>query len=144
MGYYSAFTLSVSNPDGTPAGDEVAKKAIGEFREECEDAMSALKPDGTFRDNAKWYDCNEDLTEFSEKYPDLLFELNVEGEDETGYYRLYCLDGAQEVCKGEMAYPPRTLGLESPAPLAEDVEAGHRSVTPPGNLIENLTWQEPS
>lgn len=84
MGYYSNFELSVDNDDIS---------IINDFVETCEGASYALNPDGSCQDVSKWYSADDDLKEFSKKYPDVLFTLDVKGEEAGDIWRLYVKNG---------------------------------------------------
>ena len=72
MGYYSYHTLSLHEIKGTDKTEEVI---IAEFLKEFPDAQYAINES----DMAKWYDSDEQILEFSKRYPDCVFCLFREG-----------------------------------------------------------------
>lgn len=56
-------------------------------------AAYALDEFGDTAENCKWYEYKEDLTKFSKKYPDVLFELEGKGEENDDMWILYVKDG---------------------------------------------------
>lgn len=74
MGYYSIFSLSVNNV--TPkleahVNDTINALAIFEDGD-CYTGWSAYE---------KWYNCEEDLIKISQRFPSLLFTLDVFGDN---------------------------------------------------------------
>jgi len=71
MGYLTYFTLDIVS-----GSDEDFDALVGDIREKTGIDFS--------RDNsaeAKWYDCEKDMTALSMKYPDLVVQLDGDGED---------------------------------------------------------------
>jgi hypothetical protein len=99
MGYYSYYTLSTQN--GSMEDDE---KIISELREENENANLCLTEDGYPEADITWYDHEEDLKEFSKKYPDLVLHLSVEGEENGDMSQKYFKNGKMQVCKAKIDF----------------------------------------
>lgn len=51
-------------------------------------------------------DVDEDMKEYSKKYPDLVFELAWTGEEKTDLGSTYYKDGKMQHCPVEFVYPP--------------------------------------
>ena len=98
MGYYSTFRLEVNHPD--------SQEIINDLLENNEDARRALQYDGTPQETTKWYEMDDDMKEFSKKYPDVLFEMQREGEsggdDQCNYY---FQNGRMQECWVELKFP---------------------------------------
>ena len=123
MGYSSTFKLKIIQ-DNTPkpalygyladlSGDTKAKPSNGgvfeEFREFSEGAAYCLNNDGSSEESGKWYDAKEDLTEFSKRYPYLVFDLYVEGEETLDAWHLYVQNGKSQLANAIIDFPPFDL-----------------------------------
>lgn len=103
MGYYTCFMLDVKLPDNSaehPKKLEVLKALLNE--NEC--AQYALDEEGQTLSDAKWYESNEELKEFSKKFPDALLVLDGDGENCEDVWIAYFLNGKSQTCVGRMEY----------------------------------------
>jgi len=99
MGYHTRFELMVTH--------DKEMEIIADLRATNEEAEDALTENGQTNEEAKWYDCEKDIKEFSEKYPDALFTMWGEGDDAGGdYWKLYVQNGLSWMAIGEIVYPP--------------------------------------
>ena len=73
MGYRTYYSLRV------PPGKE---ELISILRKENEEAEFAFDDDGFCTCETKWYNFIDDMRNFSVKYPDVLFTLLGEGEEQ--------------------------------------------------------------
>ena len=87
MDIYSHYKLQVKLPAGTEHEANTELDIIEDLRSANEEASYAINEDGTNRDEAKWYAANEELKDFSKKYPGVVFVLAKESADpeEFGY-----------------------------------------------------------
>lgn len=76
MGYYTNFTISLIEGD-----EEQYEQMLKELAEKTD--YSEIE-DEFF--NAKWYDCEEDCIEISKKYPDILFQVDGDGEETPDFW----------------------------------------------------------
>lgn len=54
---------------------------------------------------ATWYEMEDDMIEFSKKYPDYLFEITGEGEEGTlDVWKEYFHNGKKQYCAGTIVY----------------------------------------
>ena len=83
MGTYTDYSLTVEFEEGKYTANDI----IAHLRRECEEARYALGEDGDTANEAKWYQFNEDMIEFSKKYPDVVFVFNLvmEGDGSSEY-----------------------------------------------------------
>lgn len=58
-----------------------------------------------FTGSGKWYDCEEDIISFSLKYPQYLFTISGEGDDNTDLWMLYVCNGRSEQVYAKIIYP---------------------------------------
>lgn len=70
-----------------------SKMIIEEFVDSYEYAKYALTKDGQTSEPCKWYDYNEEMAEFSKKYPNWLFTLSGTGEEAGDIWKRYYLNG---------------------------------------------------
>lgn len=95
MGYYTRYDLKV-----LPEADS---HLIETFRGQNEYAQYSLLANGGTNDSAKWYDHEEELKEFSAKYPETLFILSGEGEESGDIWRKYFKAGKVQVERAEIS-----------------------------------------
>lgn len=100
MGYYSNFDLEiVSNLEID------VLEIIKDFRNTYDYAEYALNENGDSEQDAKWYDYQSELTDFSKKYPHCLFIMTILGED--GYeHKCYAQNGKTYGVDMVKYYPP--------------------------------------
>jgi hypothetical protein len=90
MGYYTNFKLQVT--------DEFAKNdASLEF-------YFGSMSDGTLVKNSKWYEHEEEMKAFSSKYPDILFTLYGDGEEEHDIWCKYFRHGKMQIAYAEIKF----------------------------------------
>lgn len=82
---------------------EVVKGVIKEICDTYRDAKYVLDDNGQPNESGRW-DTTE-LIEFSKRYPDLLFKLEVEGRDNEDLWHLYVNNGKSQKCKAKIKYP---------------------------------------
>jgi hypothetical protein len=99
MGYYTAFNMSVVSkiPEN--------RNLIQEFRQVSTGAEYALDMGGGSKTETKWYNWEEDLRKFSAKFPNVLFLLEGEGEENGDLWKAYFKGGKMQLCKAEVTYP---------------------------------------
>ena len=107
MGYYSKFELEIRHlHSGDVVVESLSEKIIEKFRSENEFAEFCLEPDGSYSDESKWYDAEDDLRDLSKGYPELLFVMLGHGEDEERWVT-YANNGKSytEDAKIKITYP---------------------------------------
>jgi len=100
MGYYSWHCIDIINLKEGQYPDEV----IEELRNNCEEARRSVDYDGHGTEHSKWYDCHQDLLQFSKKYPELIFQLYREGEDRYDTVNAYFKNGCVQFCPAQIHY----------------------------------------
>ena len=65
---------------------------------------SDMLTDGSQCESIKWYDFEKDVKEFSENYPDQLFEWWGEGEEQGDLWRAYVKNGKYKLIKAKIIY----------------------------------------
>ncbi len=103
MGYYTCFTLEIKTADNLGAHpDDMA--IIAKLRETNEMAAYALDETGYSHNDAKWYDHEEQLREFSRLYPDALFVLYGDGEGSDDFWYEYFKNGKMQSAPVRLEY----------------------------------------
>lgn len=88
MWYYSTFSLELERL--TP--EQNKEDIIKDLRESNEEAEYALDEEWDTESNTKWYDFSPELTEFSKKYPNVLFIIDRIGEEYGDITKTYFLN----------------------------------------------------
>lgn len=98
MGYYTRFTLKTENDNEVdPLLDDTRAKATLK-------QMSGYNwDDDTIDHECKWYDWEEHLTKVSEDFPDVIFILSGEGEEQGDVWNAYARNGVLETFSANIA-----------------------------------------
>lgn len=100
MGYYTTFFFHARNFDTMCP---LLQNEIVSLLNELDDTYKLyLFGEQTFE--LKWYDHNENMIEFSKRYPDILFELEGEGEDAKDNWKAYYHNGKSQICRAKIVY----------------------------------------
>lgn len=109
MGYYTEYSLT-SKGDDMPGKveriqEELARReligyALDNFWD-CTDNTAIWPSAGA----VNWHDPEQELAEFSKKFPDVAFMLSAVGEDPDDQWHLYFQNGQYEFCYGTMIFP---------------------------------------
>ena len=124
MGYYTKFDLEVTKfDDSKPMCGHIFDT---ELCPEC-GLNSIIKPDEfynhlistkfsdygiddgdklgyVFEDGCKWYECNEDMITISKKFPNVLFQLDGNGEEDGDLWRNFFLNGNVQCTQVDIVY----------------------------------------
>ncbi len=99
MGYYSVISVYSDQPE-----DEHVK-IIEQFREENEYAEWALDEDGNGQDSVKWYEFENDIKEFSSRFPTVEFEIYRDREESEDFEKMLVINGKSTSVMGVVEYP---------------------------------------
>ena len=101
MGYYTYFNFCVQDFETL---EYIDLKKQDEIFEELNKKYEITDVDD--RDfTAHWYDIDENMKEFSKKYPEYLFKIYGEGEDGSlDTYIKYFHNGKMQFCQGSLVY----------------------------------------
>lgn len=104
----SRYTLQLFKlNDGKPLPEDQAVQIIDQFREESEKAAEAIDAEGnTAEADMHWLEADDELKSFSQKHPDVRFELQEDGFSWDGSNVTHFVNGNSQVCEGTMTYPP--------------------------------------
>lgn len=108
MGYYTHHNLKIKqiDKDMSIAEIEELKRKIDNYIENHEDIDYAVGPiDSDWEcDSCKWYDHNEDMLEMSKAFPDVVFELEGDGEESGDIWKTYYKNGKSQECPVIMTF----------------------------------------
>ena len=108
MGYYTFYSLSVKNADADSyaklTNRLIEKELVGNVFDHPCPYRQNQNVIFTSYEERKWYDCKEDMIKISEEFPQLVFELEGDGEDKEDYWRAYFHNGDCEECSGNIVY----------------------------------------
>lgn len=95
MGYYTQYKLKVIDGDSD---------LIRQFREENDHANYALDDYGDYREEAKWYDSDDDMKNFTKEHPETLFCMEGKGEESGDIWRQWWKNGKMQYCPAQLVY----------------------------------------
>lgn len=113
MGYYTEHTLTVKRLDNKKQFEELEQElkekeilryavCEGEYSEDLHEAYFSCY------DSVKWYDHEKDMAEIAEKFPNVYFELEGNGEEFGDFWREYYHGLISETCRGEIIFEKPT------------------------------------
>lgn len=108
MGYYTAYTINYTIPEGENGENFSHKLARG---------LSAINNDFYYSANCtiedmiendimKWYDHTEDMIELSKLFPTVVFTLDGHGEDRDDIWREYYFNGKNQFVQAKIVFDP--------------------------------------
>jgi hypothetical protein len=86
MGYYTDYNLEVETSMNS-------RDIIIDLINTNENAQYAFDEDGYCIDSMKWYNAEEEIKEFSLKYPNVLFKLRGKGESDDDMWLAFIQNG---------------------------------------------------
>ena len=101
MGYYTNFSIEIRKAITRAEAKEIIfeiNRAVNPQLENKKDGIFVLMDDGRIEDNEKaiwevdgydemkWYDWREDMKDIAQKYPDIEFRLEGNGEDKDDWW----------------------------------------------------------
>lgn len=108
MGYCTTFRLNWaylgSRFCSEPLETQVSE-AIAAAQEDGE-TLYGINPDGDTNEPCKWYKHESEMRKFSEKFPEVLFTLEGEGEESGDIWRKYFVNGKMQVAKAKISFDP--------------------------------------
>lgn len=102
MGYTTYFT--VERNDGEPFTPEQleALDQLSVFNEETEEGDERVV---ALEGAARWYSWAEDMKELSKIFPETVFKLHGEGEQNYDLWDAYFKNGKWQECRADIIYP---------------------------------------
>lgn len=96
MGYQTDFELSFDH-----AAEELTPEILSFLRK-----VTGYQWEDCYLFAATWYDHDDDMLALSLAYPDILFTLEGNGEDNGDLWITYYKNGKMQECAAEVVYPP--------------------------------------
>lgn len=91
MGYYTTHKLSIISENDLDV----------DFEQEIQEHTNGC---AIFEDSTKWYDCEDDMKEYSKKYPTIVFVIDGEGEESGDIWKAYFKNGRMFKTKAELVF----------------------------------------
>jgi hypothetical protein len=99
MGYHTYYNVNL-------IPDDRRMEIIEDLRNTYESARWGLDEHGYCNQDMSWYSWNEDIRKFSEKYPDVLFVVDGEGDDTEDLWISYFQNGKNQHVQARIIYDP--------------------------------------
>lgn len=123
MGYITTFELDVTGS---------SEEELAEFKEAA--LAGEETPSGVpytdflsgYSFSSKWYRCEEDVTELSRLFPELLFSIEAAGKEPGDLWRAWARNGEYRRIEPELVWPEIDLDTELPPAVASDEELARR------------------
>lgn len=101
MGYSTSYNLTVH------AGDKSIKDIYNDWEERkfiFEGFDYAIDECGNMCDRVKWYNHENDMKKLSSRYPETVFLLTGEGEDNDDIWKKYFKNGKMQSCYAKITF----------------------------------------
>lgn len=112
MGYITRYELEVKNVGTEEVFNRIVsqlnnRKIIGYALDSgmYDAAHKKAEFDCYAGEYVKWYECDNDIIAISKMFPECLFILSGDGEEEPDLWRSYYKNGLTETCYAELVYP---------------------------------------
>lgn len=102
MGYYTEYNVTITGAGNANRAIKIAEDELKLGRHDYQVFEGGLI---TFYCHGKWYGWREELTAVSAKFPNLLFEIEGDGEDSDDFWKARIKNGECEIVKGKIVYP---------------------------------------
>ena len=124
MGYYTRYSMEIQDIDNKGYDSyKIAKYMLDKqeefdrfyaFEYELKDFVRNKDTESRTRcelslysdDECKWYNNEDDMLLLSKEFPDVLFKLHGEGQDNEDIWDKYFMNGKMQYCPAEIMYPP--------------------------------------
>lgn len=114
MGYYTRYSIAIhsepverSRIDGIDANGNPSFVYV-ERKLSLEDIKYQISNECGYNtlweESVKWYDHEKDMRDFSRKYPEVVFELSGEGEENGDIWKAYFKNGKMQRCKAIITF----------------------------------------
>ncbi len=91
MGYLTEYNLKIKGVD--------TSEVVKHLREHSEHAFYAIDENGDYASETKWYEHENEMKEFSSQYPNAIFKLSGEGEQNGDIWKKYFKDGKMQIAR---------------------------------------------
>jgi len=80
MGYYTYYSINIYDQNLNQLTHSIRKSIIKELHVLYNESVYAIDEYGVSIDSVKWYDCYDNIKEFSKRFPWLIFRIDAESE----------------------------------------------------------------
>lgn len=109
MGYCTTHNLKIHQIDKDLSYDELEslETQINDYIRNHDDLSYAVADiEGDWKcDSCKWYDHIKDMVELSKQFPDVVFELEGDGEESGDMWKEYYKNGLYQDCPAQIIFP---------------------------------------
>lgn len=102
MGYYTDYLIDMDAP--IAEGFEVVFDNVTDY------SGCLSRTGASFFMNAKWYEYEKDMRKISEQFPDVIFTVSGEGEENDDIWRAYFKNGKSQYCEAIINFEPYDEG----------------------------------
>lgn len=106
MAYYTYYSIDITTSDLRPLDRIAHENIITTLQEEYDLGYIFDCETGLSEAETTWYEHEEDMKKFSEKYPTLLFTLHGTGEETGDLWRAYFKNGKVQNCPAIITFDP--------------------------------------
>lgn len=99
MGYMTMYSVSIRTNDS-----ELEKKILREAHQVNQEVEAITDPLCVFLGPCKWYNHQEDLTQISLRFPDVLIELFGQGDDPFDLWTKYFWNGKVQTANAQIVF----------------------------------------
>lgn len=103
MGYYTNFVLTIHEGG---ADLNAVRESLSEITGDEYEWFRVYEDRIISTDAMKWYDHDMDCAELSERFPDVVFKLNGDGEGTGDQWDAYYKNGLCQICRSVITFPP--------------------------------------
>ncbi|MCP4259112.1 MAG: hypothetical protein GY774_16625 [Planctomycetes bacterium] len=100
MSYHTYFDLTIEKNETSIEDSFIIK----ELRTSNTDAASAFDEEGCNSEASTWYSYEEDMKEFSKRYPEVLFSIYGAGDGQEDMWYRYFKDGKCQFCSAIITF----------------------------------------
>lgn len=128
MGYYTQFSLHAQHKDGSDITPNEAAAIYEEIRSVTGISWYFSQPIETVEDinqflgyeRLKWYDCSADMTKISKKFPDIIFLITGNGEEDGDIWRHYFTNGNNYWFKARISFDDAKYRAENGIKITDE------------------------
>lgn len=103
MGYFTTFAVTAQENGKEIDFSDSMKHELAKITQEIDSTDIDELAEGYF--NSKWYSYDSDVKLLSEKFPNIVFTVEGQGEDSDDLWKHYFFNGKSQFAKAQIVYP---------------------------------------
>ena len=103
MGYFTTFAVTAQENGKEIDFSDSMKHELAKITQEIDSTDIDELAERYF--NSKWYSYDSDVKLLSEKFPNIVFTVEEQGEDSDDLWKHYFFNGKSQFAKGQIVYP---------------------------------------